>query len=179
MEQPVGQKKGFFDRPVRLRIVIRIIGVLILVCVAQYGIGVWRLASAKAQSRNAIQNEIRHKGEALAQVIAVTSREDVRNSSFDRLQDYFSDLVKQPDVQYLIVQKLNGEAAVHTDAKFRGKKLNDVLTKTALDAGELTVTDVKEKELYDIAIPVMNFTSRAAIIRIGVSYGRSKKALTK
>lgn len=150
-----------------------------LACVVMYGFNVWRLASIKTQARNAVRSEIQAKGVALAETIAVTSREDVRNSNYEKLQDYFADLVKQPDLQYLIVMKMNGEAAVHTDAKFKGKRLNDALALSALKIDELNISDDKDKQLFDIAIPVMGFTSRAAIIRIGISYGRAKQVFAK
>jgi sensor histidine kinase regulating citrate/malate metabolism len=178
MEQPVEQKrKGFLDRPVRLRWPVRIVLGLIVIGLICYGIHLWQLSSLRGQAREALQNEIRQKGEALAQTIAVTAREDIRSSNSSKLQEYFADLVKQPDLQYLIVMETNGKAVVHTDAKFRGKKLDDDLARKALSASETQVTNVESRSLYDIAVPVMGFTSKAAVVRVGISYARARQAL--
>jgi sensor histidine kinase regulating citrate/malate metabolism len=176
MEQPVMEhKKQFIDRPVRLRWVIRMVLSLVIICFAIYLFHLWQMSTLRCKSRDAVQNEIMTKGEAIAQTIAVTSRDDIRNSSFDKLQEYFADLVRLPkgDVQYLIVMKPDGTAVVHTDAKYRGRRLGDTLAQNALKASDMVITNVNEKKLYDIAVPVMGFTSKAATVRVGISYSRA------
>ncbi len=176
MEQPVDQKKkGFLDRPVRLKWPVYIIGLLILLGLVLHVVKLWQMNSLREQAREAIRNEIKAKGQSLAETIAVTSRDDIRNGNYDKLQEYFADLVKLPqgDIQYLIVMKLNGEAVAHTNTKFRGKRLDDPYAKKALQADRLVIADAKKYQLYDIAVPVMGFTSRAAIVRVGISYARA------
>jgi hypothetical protein len=75
--------------------------------------------------------------------------------------------------------KLNGEAVVHTNNKFVGKRLDDKLAKIALGANKMVITNMSSQNLYDIAVPVMGFTAKAATIRVGISYARARNILSK
>lgn len=181
MEQSVEQrKKGFLDRQIRLKWPAYFIIALIVLGFVLYGIHMWQIASLRGQARNAVQDEIRKKGESLAQTLATVGRDTIFSSDYEKQQDYFNSLVKMPetDLQYLIVMKMNGEAVVHTNSKYAGKKLDDKLAKKALGANKMVVTDVPSQNLYDIAVPVMGFTAKAAVVRVGISYARSKRVLS-
>jgi len=178
MEEPINQKKkGLLDRPVRLFWPFTLFIVFAVVICIGWFYHINKIANLRYTAKHVMKEEIRQKAEALGQTIAVTSRDDIRNSDFNKLQEYFIDIAKNnPDIEYLVVMKLNGEAVVHTDTKFRGKKLQDSLAQAALDADDVVVSEVDDKSLYDVAVPVMGFTSKAAVIRVGASFERSKQA---
>jgi len=166
----------FLDRKIRLRWTVYIIGLLIIAALVFYGMTVWQMGNVRSQARKMMRNEIKAKGKAIAQTIAVTSRDDIRNGNFDKLQEYFADLVRQQDLRYIIIMKPNGEAAVHTDNRLRGVKLKDDPSKNALRVTDAAAMDVKDRELYDVAVPVMAFTRRIAVVRVGISYTRANEA---
>ncbi|MEN6371127.1 MAG: hypothetical protein ABFD64_03855 [Armatimonadota bacterium] len=176
MEETLHQRPAFLDRKVKLRWPLYFIGVLILAGLVLYGVMFWQTATIKSRARDMIQSEIRSKGEAIAETIAVTSRDDIKNGNFDKLQEYFSDLVKQKDIQYIIVMQPNGQAIVHTNTRYRGTRLIDELSQKALEITSVQATDVKDQKLYDVAVPVMSFTRRIAVVRVGVSYNRADQA---
>ncbi|MEN6520870.1 MAG: hypothetical protein ABFD46_06945 [Armatimonadota bacterium] len=176
MEETLPVKPGFLDRKVRFKWPLYFIVVLILAGLVLYGVMSWQAAIVKGRARDMIRSEIRSKGEAIAETIAITSRDDIRNGNFDKLQEYFSDLVKQKDLQYIIVMQPNGQAVVHTNSRYRGTLLKDDLSGRALEITSIRAVDVKDQGLYDVAVPVMSFTRRAAIVRVGISYNRANQA---
>ncbi len=176
MEQPVAQRRRFLDRSIRLRWPIYFVGLLIVLGLYLQATHTLEVRRLNGDARAALKEEILSKGVAIAETIAVTARDDIRAENYDKLQEYFSDIVRQPsvDIQYLIVMKLDGEAAVHTNAKYRGKVLNDDSAKKALKAENLTVTEVDSQSLYDVTVPVMGFTSKSAVVCVGISYEKVK-----
>jgi hypothetical protein len=167
MEQ---QKRGFMDRPVRLIWLVRIVIVLIVAALVILGLQAWGMSRLRGEARDAVREQIRLKGEAVAETLAVTAREDILTKHYDGLQRYFADLVRQPDITYLVVMTPDGRAVVHTDAKLRGVLLIDKLSGHAIGATELLVQQEPEKSAYDVAVPVMGFTRMEAVVRVGVSY---------
>jgi sensor histidine kinase regulating citrate/malate metabolism len=172
------KKVRFLDRPVRLRWVIRIVMGLVILGVIAYGFQMWQMGRLRGDARQAVRDQIMAKGESVAQSIAITSRDDILNRRYGKLQDYFSDLVSQRDVQYLIVTTPDGRAVVHTDAKYRGKILDDDISKKAAAVDEMRTQDLKADKVYDVAVPVMSFTHKAAVIRVGVSYSAADRVLS-
>jgi len=167
MEQ---QKRGFMDRPVRLRWLLDVALVLVVAALVVFGIQAWSARAIKLAARRGVADQIKLKGEAVARTIAVTARQDILNGEYGRLQEYFVDMVSQRDILYLIVMTTDGTAVVHTDAKFRFKKLDDEVAKKALAANETLVQDLEATRTCDIAVPVMSFTRKTAVVRVGVSY---------
>lgn len=170
------RRPGFLDRKIRLRWSVYLVGLLIIAGLVFYGITVWQTGTVRGQARDMMRSEIEAKGKAIAQTIAVISRDDVRNGNFDKLQEYFADLVRQQDLRYIIVMRPSGEAVVHTDNRLRGVILKDDPSGRSLQATDVAVMNVEDRELYDVAAPVMEFTRRIAVVRVGVSYTRAKEA---
>jgi hypothetical protein len=171
MEQ---RKRGFMDRPVRLRWLAYVALVLIIAALVVLGIQAWSVRTVKLQAQAGAASQIKLKGEAVARTIAVTARQDILNGEYGRLQEYFADLVTQPDMLYLIVMTTDGTAVVHTDTKFRSRKLEDEVAKRAVAADDMLVQVLKATKTYDIAVPVMSFTRKAAVVRVGVSYASAE-----
>lgn len=168
-------KQNFMDRPMRLRWVMRVVVILIVIGLLAVGFEMWQQYKLRGDARDAVRAEIKSKGVALAQTIAITSRDDILKSRYGTLQEYFGELVHQPNVKYLIIVTADGRAVVHTDAKFQGKTLDDEVSKKAADAEDTLIQDLDAEKSYDIAVPVMAFTRKAGVVRVGVSYGAVEK----
>jgi len=169
-------KQTFWDRPVRLIWVARMIAALVLIGLVVLGIQAWRAAGMRDEARAALRRDIQSKGIDIARTIAVTSREDILNRSYDKLQGYCADIVSQrdePDVRYIAIITPDGQAVVHTDAKFRGRRLGDDISRKAAEAADTLVQDIEADRTLDIAVPVMAFTRKAAVVRVGLSYARA------
>lgn len=172
MEQ---QRRGFIDRPVRMKWLLWVAVILIVAALVIFGLQLWQTAKLRGEAREAIREQIRLEGVALAQTIAITSREDIIRSRYGLVEEYFAEIVRQPNVRYLIVMTPNGNAVVHTNARFRGKRLTDEVSRKALEAQETLAQNVEEENLYDVAVPVMSFTKKAAVVRIGMSYEETQQ----
>ncbi|MBI2843678.1 MAG: hypothetical protein HYX78_09790 [Armatimonadetes bacterium] len=169
------RRTGFLERTMRLRWVFRIVIGLIIIALIIFAYMFWRQIELRRDARESVREQIRAKGVAIAQTIAVTSREDIMESRYDDLQDYFEDLVGQPDVRYIAVMTPEGRAVVHTNARFRGRVLDDAVSRKAAAADDVFVQDIAREDIYDIAVPVMAFTRKAAVVRVGVSYAQVQR----
>jgi sensor histidine kinase regulating citrate/malate metabolism len=172
MEQ---MKAGFMERPVRMRWLIRIVLALIIIGLIGYLVTLWHTHSLRNTAIVTVRDRIKAEGTALAQTISVTSRDDIAARRYDKLQQYFADLVKQDGVQYIAVIMPDGRAVVHTNAKDRGKVLDDDLSKKAADATDTLVQDVAAQKVYDVAVPVMGLTRKDATVRVGISYADTER----
>jgi hypothetical protein len=166
-------KLGFLDRPVRRRWMLYASVVLVLVGLLVIGFQSLRNYRLATGARESVKNAMRSEGEAVARTIAVISHDDVVNRRYDRLQSYFTDLVGQQNIRYLALVTPDGKAVVHTDAKYLKQRLDDEISTKAIDATELTVQDSEKEKLFDVAVPVMGYTTKLAVVRVGISYARS------
>lgn len=172
-------KSRFLDRPVRRKWLLYVSGFLILVFLIAYGLLSWKMHVLKNDAKQAVMDQIRLRAETVAHTIAVTSRQDVLNANYKDLQTYFADVVGQRDISYIAVVNTQGVAVVHTDAKFRGKKLTGDTNVKADAAQEQITQTIESDKLYDVAVPVMGLTERAAVVRVGVSYAGTESMFNK
>lgn len=168
----------FIDKTLRLVWVFRIVLFLILIGLASFGYQYYKTYAMRNTAIEALQSERSNYALALARTIAVTSREDILKSRFDVLQDYFSNIAQSSsNVAYIAIMTPDGTAVVHTDTKYRGKKLTDNVSEKAISTEKPIVQQNTDKKLFDADVPVMSYTQKAAVIRVGVSYANVDKEL--
>lgn len=162
--------QSFLDRPVRRRWFLYTSLLLIFACVVIYVSNAWGMHVLRDNARSAVKDQIKLRAETVARTIAITSRQDVLNANYKDLQTYLSDVVGQRDISYIAIVTPDGVAVVHTNAKYKGEKLTGEPNAKADATQQPIVQDIESDKMYDAAVPVMGFTQKAAVVRVGVSY---------
>lgn len=168
-------RQGFMDRPVRMRWVVRIVVGLVILALIGYGFMAWDAAKVRRANDEALKERVRSEAGLLATTISVTSRDAILAKDYNKLQQALSELVKPNGIEYIAVITPDGKAVVHTNARDRGRILDDDVSKTAAAANDLVIQDVQGR-LFDAAVPVMGLTRKEATVRVGVAYQSAEKS---
>lgn len=150
-------KPSVMDRPIKLKFVLVIAGLLIaaalVILVAQYVGHSGEMSLAREQLRESAET----KASILAHAVSVFGNKMIVAKEYNQLQEYADNLIASKDAKdilYIAVVDQGGQAVVHTDRRYRGRSFSGDIA----EPGVLTQASAK----------VMDLTKQAGTVYVGL-----------
>jgi uncharacterized membrane protein YgcG len=118
------------------------------------------IATLTQEHQSKIQQLSKRKNKAMTQVIALAVRSELIDENKDQVSQYFNQILKQPDIQKLmLIDQNTGKVIMSTNKKDEGSIFDDQQLYKAKDI----ITITKKGKWYS-ASPVMGLNSQMATI---------------